>query len=68
MEQKTNPIEVANCRIARDLVVRDEITECFPLGCSDGPSNFSPQALPADARKLGFIDLVGPISRNDRGG
>jgi len=30
MQQKTNPIKVADCRIARDLVVHDEITEISP--------------------------------------
>ena len=30
MQQKTKTIKVANCRIARGLVVRDEITESSP--------------------------------------
>jgi len=31
MQQKTNTIEGANCRIARDLVARDESTESSPF-------------------------------------
>jgi hypothetical protein len=34
MQPEAKTIEVANRRITRDLMVRDGITERFPLGCS----------------------------------
>src|SRR5262249_2935082 len=41
MQQKTQTIEAARCRMARDMGGRDEITERFPLGCSDGPGKYA---------------------------
>src|SRR5262245_44640148 len=41
VQQRTITIEVADRRIARGLVVRDEIIASFPLGCSDGPKQYS---------------------------
>jgi hypothetical protein len=38
MQQEINAIEGANCRMDRDPVVRDEITEVSPSIDSNGPS------------------------------